>query len=99
MVDKELTAWEKSRDIGAELLQSVKEMKAGKAGRSQRVEISPVADARLKTGMTQAAFANIMGVSKRTLQEWEQGRRKPSGAAHTLLKIASTRPEVLRDLQ
>jgi len=49
--------------------------------------------------MTQAAFANIMGVSKRTLQEWEQGRRKPSGAAHTLLKIASTRPEVLRDLQ
>ncbi len=99
MADKELKAWEKSRDIGAELLQSVNEMKAGKAARSQRVTLSPVAEARLKTGMSQAVFARIMGVSKRTLQEWEQGRRKPSGAAHTLLKIASTRPEVLRELQ
>ncbi len=99
MADKELKTWEKSRDIGTELLQSVNEMKAGKAARSQRVTLSPVAEARLKTGMSQAVFARIMGVSKRTLQEWEQGRRKPSGAAHTLLKIASTRPEVLRELQ
>ena len=99
MTEKELEAWEKSRDIGAELLQSVNEMKAGKAARSQRVSVSPVAEARLKTGMSQAAFAKIPGVSKRTLQEWEQGRRKPSGAAHTLLKIASARPEVLRELQ
>ena len=99
MTEKELKAWEKSRDIGAELLHSVNEMKAGKAARSRRVSVSLVAEARLKTGMSQAAFAKILGVSKRTLQEWEQGRRTPSGAAHTLLKIASARPEVLRELQ
>ncbi|MDQ6959960.1 MAG: helix-turn-helix domain-containing protein [Mariprofundaceae bacterium] len=98
MDDKELKAWEESRDIGAELLQSVREMKAGKAGRIHKVKISPVAEARFKTGLSQAAFAKLLGVSKRTLQEWEQGRRKPSGAASALLKIAEKRPDVLREV-
>jgi putative transcriptional regulator len=40
----------------------------------------------------------VLGVSKRTLEQWEQGRRKPSGAAQTLLKIAERHPEVLRDV-
>ncbi|HMS86734.1 MAG TPA: helix-turn-helix domain-containing protein [Nitrospira sp.] len=50
---------------------------------------------RLKSGLSQAKFAAALGVSKRTLEQWEQGRRKPSGAAKQLLKIAERHPEVL----
>jgi len=57
-----------------------------------------VADARAKTGLSQAQFAALLGVSVRTLQQWEQGRRQPSGAAKTLLTIVEKRPEVLREL-
>ena len=39
-----------------------------------------------------------MGVSVRTLQAWEQGKRNPSGAAKTLLRVAETHPEILRKL-
>ena len=78
----------------ADLLQSVREMKAGDV----RVVFSPVAEARAKTGLSQAQFAALLGVSVRTLQQWEQGRRQPSGAAKTLLTIADKRPEVLREL-
>jgi putative transcriptional regulator len=48
--------------------------------------------------MSQSAFAKLLGVSVRTLQEWEQGRRKPSGAAQTLLTIAQRHPEYLQEL-
>jgi len=85
-------------DIGAELLTSVREMKAGVRARVHRPEISEFARARLASGLSQAAFAALLGVSVRTLQDWEQGRRKPSGAAITLFKIAERRPEVLREL-
>ncbi len=44
-----------------------------------------------------ASVNQMLGVSLRTLQEWEQGRRQPSGAAKTLIAIAERRPEVLRD--
>ncbi|HUN73366.1 MAG TPA: helix-turn-helix domain-containing protein [Steroidobacteraceae bacterium] len=54
--------------------------------------------ARRTGGLTQEKLAAIMGVSVRTLQGWEQGRRKPSGAARALLAIARARPEVLREL-
>lgn len=81
-----------------DLLQSVREMKTGKAARVHRVALSEVAEARLKTGLSQSQFAALLGVSVRTLQEWEQGRRTPSGAAKTLLRIAEQRPEVLREL-
>jgi putative transcriptional regulator len=53
---------------------------------------------RERTGLSQAAFARLLGVSVRTLQEWEQGRRVPSGAARTLLLIAHKNPQVLRDI-
>jgi putative transcriptional regulator len=49
-------------------------------------------------GSLDTSFAALLGVSVRTLQDWEQGRRKPSAAAVTLYKIAERRPEVLREL-
>ncbi len=53
--------------------------------------------ARAHTGLSQAEFAKLLGVSKRTLQEWEQGRKEPSGPARLLLKIVIRHPEVLRE--
>jgi len=85
-------------DIGAELLSSVREMKAGIGARARRSELSEVANARVVSGLSQAAFAALLGVSVRTLQDWEQGRRKPSGAAKTLFKVAERHPEVLQEL-
>lgn len=88
---KELAKYEASRDLGAELLQSIREMKAGKV----RVGYSPATEAREKTGLSQSQFATLLGVSIRTLQGWEQGRKQPSGAARTLLTIARTNPKAL----
>ena len=85
-------------DIGAELLSSVREMKAGIRARVRRPELSEVARARVVSGLSQAAFATLLGVSVRTLQDWEQGRREPSGAAKTLFKVAERHPEVLQEL-
>lgn len=53
--------------------------------------------ARAKTGLSQAQFAALLGISVRTLHDWEQGRRAPSGAAKTLIKVAAKNPEVLRE--
>ena len=57
-----------------------------------------VGKVREKTGLSQARFAELLGVSVRTLQEWEQGRRAPSGAARTLLLIADRNPGALLDV-
>lgn len=85
-------------ELGEQLLQSVREMKAGLRGRVHTPEVSSVVEARLLSGLSQAAFAALMGVSVRTLQDWEQGRREPSGAAKTLLKVARLHPDVLKEL-
>jgi putative transcriptional regulator len=85
-------------DIGAELLTSVREMKAGIRARVHRPEISEIAHARLISGLSQTAFAALLGVSVRTLQDWEQGRREPSGAAKTLFRVAERHPEILQEL-
>ena len=83
------------------LLQAVRDMKAGRAARvfvpngKGGMVRSEVARARLASGLTQQKFASILGVSLRTLQEWDQGRKNPSGAARTLLKIAGTNPKAL----
>ncbi|MCS3468161.1 putative transcriptional regulator [Pseudomonas sp. JUb42] len=82
----------------SDLLASVRQMKAGKAARSTEVRLSVAAEARAKVGISQTAFALLLGVSLRTLQDWEQGRRQPTGAAQTLLRVASQHPEALRDL-
>ena len=61
--------------LGLKLLQSVREMKTGQAARLTKVEPNEVSQARHKSGLSQAEFAEALGISKRTLQEWEQGRR------------------------
>ena len=87
----ELASYEAKRDLAADLLQSVLQMKAGKV----QVVTSPVIEARKKTGLSQSQFAALLGVSVRTLQGWEQGRKQPSGAARTLLAIATANPKAL----
>jgi putative transcriptional regulator len=79
-----------------DLLQSVRQMKAGKAARTKVVALTAAADARAKVGVSQSEFATLLGVSVRTLQDWEQGRREPSGAAKTLLRIAARTPRAIR---
>ena len=84
------------RDIGAEILAGVRELKQGRTGRV--TTIPSIAGTRERMGLSQAQFAMLMGVSVRTLQDWEQGRRAPSGAARTLLLIANQNPKALLDV-
>ena len=81
-----------------DLLKSVKQMRRGQPARVTRVEVPQAAEARSRVGLSQQDFARLLGVSARTLQDWEQGRRKPTGAAKTLLRVAFSHPEVLREL-
>ncbi len=80
-----------------DVLTSIQQAQRGE-GRVHQVPLSAAAEARAKVGLTQTAFAKLMGVSVRTLQNWEQGRSQPSGAAQTLIKVAQQWPEVLRAL-
>jgi putative transcriptional regulator len=82
-----------------DLLTSVKQMKAGRAAKVTKVVLPAAAEARAESGLSQQEFANLLGVSPRTLQDWEQGRREPTGAARTLLKVAVKHPKVLLGLQ
>lgn len=84
------------RNIGLEILDGIREIKRGEHGRITNVP--SVATVREKTGLSQSKFAELLGVSVRTLQEWEQGRRAPSGAARTLLMIAAKNPRALLDV-
>jgi putative transcriptional regulator len=84
------------RNIGKEILDGIREIKRGEYGRV--TTIPSVASIREKTGLSQSRFAQLLGVSLRTLQEWEQGRRAPSGAARTLLLIAEKNPRVLLEV-
>ena len=86
------------RELGEEILAAVKQMKSGQAARETQVELTPAAQARANVGLSQSRFAALLGVSARTLQEWEQGRREPTGAARTLLRVAVAHPEILREV-
>ena len=91
------------RDIGQEILDGIRDIRAYKAGgkvlRTHTFrEPAPPQVIRAKLKLSQSAFAGLMGVSLRTVQDWEQGRRKPSGPAVALLRIAEQKPEVFVDL-
>jgi len=94
-LSKEILARDAKRDIGAEVLEAIREIKAG-GGRKFTVQVSQATEARIKLGQSQADFAEMLGVSVRTLQDWEQGRREPSGAAKALLKVAVAAPKTVR---
>ena len=87
---------ESTRDIGEEILEGIRQLERGEHGRI--IHVPAISSIREKTGLSQSRFAELLGVSVRTLQEWEQGRRKPSGAARTLLMIAEKNPRALVDV-
>lgn len=98
LTGRELAQFEAKRDVWQEVLDGVQEIKAGGGKRVVVEPRSPIVRARLKSGLTQSQFAALLGVSKRTLEQWEQGRREPSGAAKTLIRVAELHPEVLRHI-
>ena len=100
MNENELVKRDLKRDVWQETLDAVRSIKAGNVGTIHTIDIttSPVAEARNKTGLSQVKFAELLGVSVRTLQDWEQGRRQPSRAAASLIQIATKRPDVLNEI-
>jgi len=81
-----------------DLLESARELKSGKTARATLVEVPQVVKVRNSLELSQSQFADLLGVSKRTLQGWEQGKIQPSGAAKMLITVADKHPEVLREL-
>lgn len=117
---KALAAFERKRNLEAELLEAARDVAAGRWARKTEfiprkggmflrritlrdgtvekedlVKLDSPAAARARTGLSQAQFAALIGVSTRTLQEWEQGRRKPTGPARALLTAVANDPEHL----
>jgi putative transcriptional regulator len=91
------------RDIGTEILEGIREVKAYKSGHLQLKtrklkNPAPTREIRRRLQLSQTAFASLMGVSLRTVQDWEQGRRSPSGPARSLLRVAEQHPEVFMKL-
>ena len=84
------------RNVGQEILEGIRQLKRGEHGRV--VKVPSVSRIREKTGLSQPRFAALLGVSVRTLQEWEQGRRAPSGAARTLLLVPDKNPGALLEV-
>ncbi|MDP1587414.1 MAG: type II toxin-antitoxin system MqsA family antitoxin [Prosthecobacter sp.] len=91
-------------ELFQELLKSVREMKSIRAGKTKPSRTfnfdspSDVSKVRAKLGITQPMFARLMGISEKTLQNWEQGRRQPTGPARVLLKVAERHPKLLLQL-
>ena len=87
---------EVNRDVGKEVLEGLQEIKRGEHGRV--INVPDVTGIRKQSGLSQVEFARLLGVSVRTLQDWEQGRRRPSGAARTLMMIASKNLQAVLDV-
>ena len=125
LTKKALLARHAKRDIGAELLQSVRDMKAGRWGRKTTIETMPggtvrrrvelpngtvakdevltgarwaLVSARSHSGLSQADFAEALGVSKRTIENWEQGKAEPTGPAKVLLNLVAKYPDTVQRL-
>jgi putative transcriptional regulator len=86
----------RKRNIALEIRDGLRELKRGDYGRV--VNIPDVAKIRESVSLSQSRFATLLGVSVRTLQDWEQGRRAPSGAARTLLLVADRNPHALLEV-
>jgi len=86
------------RNIGKELLDSVREIKAGGGTRYRFTVPEEIRKIREGVGVSQANFARMLGISLRTLQDWEQGRRRPNQAAQSLLAVAAKRPDVMLEV-
>lgn len=89
--DEELEAFETNRDLGAELLQAGREMKAGLG----RVVYSPLIAARKNTGLTREQFADLLGMTANELEKLEQDRNPLNGAVRTLIAVALSHPDAL----
>jgi len=92
------------RDIGREILDGIREIKdfnkgAFKLKTHTLSEPSQPKVIRQKLKLSQSAFASLMGVSPRTIQDWEQGRRQPQGPAKSLLRIAEQNPNIFTGLR
>ena len=125
MSENTLKARDSKRDIGAELLQSVRDLKAGRWGRKTTIETMPggsvrrrvelpdgtvtkdevltgarwaLVSARAHSGLSQADFAKALGVSKRTLENWEQGKAEPTGPARVRLNLVAKYPDTVQRL-
>lgn len=84
----------------SELIEGIQEMKAVEEGnqepyRVSKMEPSEVTQIRQSMKLSQAKFATLMGISVRTLQNWEQGYRSPTGSAKVLLQIAKKNPKAV----
>ena len=92
------------KEFFEELKQSLREanlIKRGQLKPSRVFHVNPASNVvrvRGKLGLSQSKFAAILGISPDTLQNWEQGRRTPTGPAKVLLKIAARHPEVLLEV-
>lgn len=93
-----MTKKSKMSEEGAELLKAVQQMKARKKGRVYTTEQLLAISARQSVNRTQKEFARLLNVSVDSVQDWEQGRRTPRGAARTLLRVVHEHPEVLEEL-
>ncbi len=102
LTERKAVARDAGRDLNAELLESIRDVKAGRIGRVWKADADgnvrevSAARARMAAAMSQTEFAALLGVSVRTLQQWEQGRREPRGAARTLIALAAEHPATLR---
>jgi len=86
----------------ANLVESIKQagqIKRGELEPGRRFEFSPVDVKKIRQTLqkSQGEFALMIGVSVSTLQNWEQGRRKPTGPARALLQVAATHPEAVEE--
>jgi putative transcriptional regulator len=84
----------------SELVESIKEagaIKKGKKKPSRRFEITEpdIQAIRNRLDLSQSEFAVMIGVSTSTLQNWEQGRRRPEGPARALLQVAAKNPKAV----
>lgn len=92
------------KELFNELLQSVREaadIERGALKPSRVFEVETASDVvrvRNRLGLSQNKFARLLGISENTLQNWEQGRRKPVGAAKVLLKVAARHPRVILEV-